>query len=331
MSISIPKLDTPGVENPGPETLTGVRLAVLVVYHFDDFLQGLVAVHLDHLRRYTPPGTVIFGAAIRLARAQHNWLSAQPDVHLPELGTLPHGYREEHNGALDRLAKIAFHEGATHVATMHQDSFPVRADWLARLTTDLDAITPFAVAERRAYNCCMVWDESWQAHGPTMLPGDALRDQAMPKLMAERPDLDFSDGGIGHLLLAHSLGLGWRALRHTAPDILDGRILHLTGSSRIAHAERIPRRDTNLATKLRSLARPMLPHIPKRLRKSLGRAVGVHSVQTPEVSIGRDGSAQDKRDQVSRLVADPDAYVAQALCEPLLPGARWANQRASQT
>lgn len=327
MSSSLPKLDRPAVASPGPEALSGVRLAVLVVYHFDDFLQGLVAVHLDHLRRHTPPGTLIFGAAIRLARAQHNWLSAQPGVRLPELGVLPQGYREEHNGALDRLAKIAFREGATHVATMHQDSFPVCEDWLARLMTDMDANTPFAVAERRAYNCCMVWGEGWQAHGPTMLPSDTLRDQVLPKLMAERPDLDFTDGGVGHLLLAHSLDLRWRALRHTAPDILDGRILHLTGSTRIAHADRIPRRDTNLATKLRSLARPMLPYIPKTLRKTLGRAVGVHSIQTPEVPIGGDGSAQDKRDQVSRLMEDPDAYVAQALREPLLPGARWANQR----
>lgn len=322
-----PKLDAPNGERCGFEDLVDIRLAVLVVYHFDDFLKELVAVHLDYVRRFTPPETVILGAALRLKPEQQAWLAAQPGLQLRELGPLPVGFSEEHNCALDRLAKIAFAEGATHVAAMHQDSFPVRSDWFVRLLTDLDAETPFAVAERRAYNACMVWGRDWQAHEPTMLPSEALCELATQGLTAARPDLHFKDGGIGHLLLAHSLGLRWRALRHTAPDILDGMVLHLTGSTRIAHAESVWRGDTSLAARLRSISSPVLHYFPQSLRNRVGRLVGVRAIPKPQKSIGGDGSAQEKRKQISRLVADPQAYVDAALHEPLWTEAMWANQR----
>lgn len=323
------KLADPSLGASRLEVPADVRLAVLVVYHFDDALQRLVNVHLDYLRRHIPMSSTIFGAAIRLKPEHHDWLANQPNVHLPKLGPLPKGFRAEHNGALDRLAEIAFAEGATHVATFHQDSFPVRSDWLDRLLIDLDDKTPFAVAERRAFNCCMLWGRDWQAQNPTMLASATLRERAAEALMARRPDLDARDGGYGHLLLAELQGVGWRAMRHTAPDIIDDMVLHLTGSTRIAHKNRVLRQDTKLASSLRSIFRPVFPYLPTAIRKRAGRAVGIQALANLNANIGVDGSAQEKHSQITRLVANPETYIFNALREPLYSEAQWENQRPS--
>lgn len=287
-----------------------VRLAVLVAYHFDAFLQSLVEIHLDRLRRHAPPGFVILGAPIRLAGAQQSWLAAQPDVVLPPIGPLPAGRREEHNAALDALARIAFADGATHVATFHQDSFPVSTDWFSRLAGDLDATTVFAAAEPKAYNCCMLWGRAWQDRDPTMLVGQAAQDSGdHARFMAAHPHLDDRDGGIGHLVQAWTAGLRWRPLRHTTPEILDGTVMHLTGATRMVHSTGGNRVESPAITTLRRITKPIRAHLPAAWRQTVFAALTRKDWATP---VGVDGSPDDKRNQITRLIADPDGFIAAA-------------------
>lgn len=287
-----------------------VRLAMLVAYHFDPFLQPLVDIHLDRLRRHAPPGFVIMGAPIRLAGPQQSWLAAQPDVVLPPVGPLPEGRREEHNAALDALARIAFADGATHVATFHQDSFPVSDDWFSRLAADLDAATVFAAAEPRAYNSCMVWGRAWQDRAPTMLvaPTDQHR-QDHARFMAAHPHLDDRDGGIGHLVQAWSTGLRWRPLRNTTPEILDGTVMHLTGATRMVHSAGGNRLESPTITTLRRITRPIRSRLPKAWRDKAMTALTRKDWSTP---VGVDGSPEEKRNQITRLIADPDGFITAA-------------------
>lgn len=290
-----------------------VRLSILVVYHFDEFLKGLVTVHLEQLRRNTPPGTTILGAALRLEPDHKAWLSAQPGVLLPELSEMPEGHREEHSAALDQLAKIAFENGASHVATFHQDSFPIEPNWLSRILHDLDDETVFAVVEPRAYNSCMVWGAHWQARGPRMLVNGGISDSSFATdFFSERPYFHRSDGGIGHLMLALSLGLRWRPIRQTAPEVFDGSILHLTGATRIVHIQAGKQRHSRLFKWLRAGARALEEYIPKTWRSKVKRIFGSKEKDwdwKAPIGGGAHATPKEKRAQISQLVADPGGYI----------------------
>lgn len=300
-----------------------LRLATLTVYHFDETLKPLVTLHLDRLRANCPPGTVFYGAAVRMAPRDTAWLRDRRGVVLPDLPPLPATLQGEHNGALEALAAKAFADGATHVACFHQDSFPIHAGWLPPLLHSLDGPTMFVAAEPRSYNCCMLWDRRWQATGPAMLLTEADRaSDAFARLRADRPDLDPGDGGIGHLLHAYRAGLRWHPLVQTGADlphfaeVLGDSVFHLKAATRLLHTGSGPRTPTPALRGLRKLGLSrMLRWLPLRIRSDLRRSLTLERKDWAAPA-WKEGSAEQKHAQLQALLADPDRFLAQARRAP---------------
>lgn len=289
-----------------------LRLATLVVYHFDAALKPLVRLHLERLRAHCPPETVFYGAAVRISRQDRVWLEQDMGVVLPDLPPLPPTPRAEHNLALDALAAAAFAGGASHVATFHQDSFPIHDGWLAPLLDALHGDTMFAVAEPRSYNCCMLWDRRWQDHGPAMLLSEQARASAeFARFKAAHPDLNMADGGLGHLFKAWQQGLGWRALRPSGQEVLDDTVFHLQAATRLVHARSGAMRDWPIVAVLRGLAAPLGGLVPRIARDRLKRMLRprVKDWHAPQ---GADGTPAEKRGALQALLDDPDGFIAAA-------------------
>lgn len=296
-----------------------LRLATLVVYHFDTGLKPLVRLHLERLKANCPPGTLFYGAAIRLSPADTRWLRDEMGVRLPPLPPLPAILRAEHNAALDALAEAAFADGATHVATFHQDSFPFRPDWLDRLFRDMTDQHAFAVAVPRSFNACMVWDRMWQDRQPTMLLPGAVRASAdYAQFEQAHADLVLPDGGHGHLFKAWQNGLRWRALEKTGADldlraeVLDDAIFHLKAATRLLHGAAGPRHQAPLLRAWRARNWHVLGWMPDGVKAVLRGILGLERKDWAQVTPDGDGSSAQKHAQFRALLDDPDQFIAAA-------------------
>jgi len=102
------------------------RIAVCVVYLVDEPYEFLFYKHLEQVRRCSEGFDIrIYAGVNRLAPKYLEHLRALDFVKLCELAPTLLRYSQEHAHYLDQLVPIALSDGATHIATLDVDSFPV--------------------------------------------------------------------------------------------------------------------------------------------------------------------------------------------------------------
>src|SRR5512143_2978557 len=107
-----------------------MRLAIAVVYLVADSDDDkLLEVHLDQIEKNTPEPYVLYAAANRLPENLRHALARHPNVSILDLPTTELRGSLENAFYLELLVKAAIEDGATHVCTLHMDSFPVRPGW----------------------------------------------------------------------------------------------------------------------------------------------------------------------------------------------------------
>ena len=297
--------------------LMAMKLAVLVAYHFSPDYRPLVALHLDRLRQHSDVDYKVYGGAIRLAPADHDWLASQPDVVLPPLPKLPPEGRGEHNVSLDALARAAYDDGATHFVSLHLDSFPIDDNWLSPAIEAVASGKAFSCIEPRCYNAFLLWDRSWQDIGAEMLLSDADRaSDRFAEFKTEHPKLNHADGGLGFLFTAWQMGKSWHSVQQTSPAIWGDRLLHVEGATRSAMKQQVP-------STLKRLQKPIGMVLPKRLRKVLGPLLR-NALPRPKVVLKGRTTIASKAEQVKAVVADPDGFIARCRAAPLPPDAHLA-------
>lgn len=102
-----------------------MKLAILVVYLFDANTQDLLDLHIRYIRKFTDVPYTIYGSVSRLSSENRQKLAAYPEIQQYDFPITDLRGPAEHSYYLDHLAKIAIQKGATHVVTLHLDSFPV--------------------------------------------------------------------------------------------------------------------------------------------------------------------------------------------------------------
>ena len=109
------------------------RIAVCVVYLVDEPYEFLFYKHLEQVRRCSEGFDIrIYAGVNRLAPKYLEHLRALDFVKLCELAPTLLRYSQEHAHYLDQLVPIALSDGATHIATLDVDSFPVDPNWVGR-------------------------------------------------------------------------------------------------------------------------------------------------------------------------------------------------------
>ena len=199
-----------------------MRLAFVVVYLVRGDAQPLFHRHLEFIRRYAPDCEWWLKAIThRAPDAVRATLAADPGIRLHTPEDLPppavEGASAEHGAYLDAMIECAILDGATHICTLDDDSFPVRADWLDVALGHLDAGQAM-VAAMRAENgdsdlphpsFLVTTADFWREHRPRfLLPrGTSPEFDAYLRQHRQRPDT-----GIGYGFAAHRAGLPWAKL-----------------------------------------------------------------------------------------------------------------------
>lgn len=240
-----------------------MKLGILVVYLVSKENAPLLDLHLRYIENYTQVPYTIYASMNRLLPELREKLEQHPKVKICECPTTELRDIEEHSYYLDRLAKTAVDDGATYLVTLHVDSFPVREDWVAVLTSKLTASCALATIRRIDTGCLIFHRDFWLQFHPTFYPTPVER--ATPRFAQFSRDHDLIvHSGMGYCYRAYCEGLTWKYLQETNKGgntihgaLYDDIIFHLMGANRL-HRDR---------SKIKSV------HIPSLLRAPLNGAV----------------------------------------------------------
>ena len=217
-----------------------MKLGIAVVYVVSEDSSRLLALHLDRIARHATVPYMIYGCAPRLAPRDRALLASRPEVRLTELPSTSLRGSDEHSYYLERLIEIAIGDGATHVVTLHVDSFPVRDGWDAELISRLSDSCVFASLEGINTACLLFSRAFHDQHRPSLLVSheETASEDYQRYIAAHAPKLH---SGIGYGFQAWKNGLGWHVLRETTAagkprwaGIHGDAIFHLTGALRLA-------------------------------------------------------------------------------------------------
>jgi hypothetical protein len=298
-----------------------MRLGIAVVYLVSEKNEPLLDLHLDRLVRHTRVPFTIYGVVNRPAP----WLERRLSLPFVRLCRLPPtGERgpAEHAYYLDSLLLEAVHDGATHIATLHVDSFPVRDRWEEELAAGLDAGTPFAAAVRdeavdfKPFTAAILARADFLGrHRPTLL----LSREAMATREYRRYRRAFPhhpDSGVGWGLTAWRDGLAWLPLKRSNRgqdhihfgSIHGDTFFHLGAASwgrKDFPGSVAPTAALRLRTRLAPFLRELLPAAAReRLKPGIAH-------RFPLLDNERTYRAnEDAFERVrARLLADPEGYV----------------------
>jgi hypothetical protein len=266
-------------------------LGIAVAYMCDSHTDWLLDIHLQQIERNTTVPFTIYGSVNRLAPSYTRRLEASPHVKICPIpdtdkrGTLEHSYY------LDHLVGAAIADGATHVVTMHLDSFPIRPGWAEELAARLDEGYVIATLDTTHTACLFFSREFYVECRPVFFPPDDQRGSREYQQYLLTCSHGPYHSGVGYGFAAHlqqrKVYYQTRALLE-APfgdfgQVFDATIFHLVGA--VWFAERWAGRRETPATRygrlLEALATVYQSAIPwaarrfvrQRLRKPLARLV----------------------------------------------------------
>lgn len=294
-----------------------IRLGIVVVYMAGDEQQALLELHLSRIARHTPTPYTIHGVAGRLAPGCRQKLEESPNLRLHDFVPTELRRTREHSYYLEQLVRAAVDDGATHVVTLHVDSFPVRDGWVEALVGTLSDSSAFATIERINTACLLFHRDFYLRYRPVFLltPAERASRQVESYVRDRSPHLH---SGVGYGLRAWENGMGWHDMRVSAgradasgDAIYDDLIFHLGGAMRLARGpvrempglvrQLGPARFESILGALRTVA-------PGPLRKWL--RVWLKSGLAALIDRPRsEWRSEEMITRSARLLADPDVYI----------------------
>lgn len=250
-----------------------MKLGIVVVYLVADEDEKLLDLHLRQIHKHTTAPYVIYAGVNRLSEKFRARLRQHPEVRICTLVPTDTQGDPEHSFYLDQLVQIAIDDGATHIVTMHTDSFPIRNGW----AEDLDARLGFAAFSTVWYGpytgCLFFRREFYVNNHPRFLLSKEERHSGTFQQFARQHE-HIRHAGIGYLFRAYERGLEWRILPESNPSdafgvIYDEMIFHLQGNARLQPAsrgERARRHKTAAAQLLQYVHRLIRNLVPKSVR-----------------------------------------------------------------
>lgn len=293
-----------------------MKLAIAVVYLAVDRLdERLLDVHLNQIEKNTPEPYLLYAAANRLTEGPRQALARHPHVKVLDLPAT--GLRNSRENAfyLELLVKTAIEEGATHVCTMHMDSFPVRPGWATKLAGQLKGDCVLAGMERdplrdmKPLTAFLLFTrEFYREYRPTFrLPAEVLGTPEYQRYAQSHPHI--LDSGIGYGFTVFREGLSWYRLARTdrGPEgwgfgIFGDLIFHLGGAQWFPlQAAGVERRPNPWMPWLDRAGRVASLVLPGRFRARIGERL-------PR-AVQQDLGSRRMAGRKSALVASPEAFL----------------------
>jgi hypothetical protein len=293
-----------------------MKLAIVVVYMVADEHAPLLDLHLERIERHTSVPYAIYGSVNRLQPKFRERLARDRHVSAIELPPTDLRGAPEHSVYLEQLVRAAIDDGASHIVTLHVDSFPIRDGWIEELSGRLSSSCVLATIEGINTACLLFSRDFYLNSQPAFLPIREQRATAEYRKYLERKDPNVHSG-IGYGFAAHRDGRDWYSMRQTSRSqevgaaTYDDLLFHLKGAVRL---EREPPRE--LSPMIRRVGQERFARIlsafrlvvPAPLRllirkpffKPLARLIDSSKIQ-------REATAM--RSDVQRLFADSDAFL----------------------
>jgi len=294
-----------------------MKLGIVVVYLVAEDDERLLEIHLRQIENNTAVPYRIYAAANRLLPRFRDRLARLPYVTICPIPDVPPG-ASEHPYYLDRLVDTAVRDGATHICTLHVDSFPVRAGWAEELAAQLQgrcvlaAIQRDKLTDRKPVTECMFFKrEFYLAHRPTFrMPEHLLASAEYQRYSLACPHC--ADSGVGYGFAIWAAQLAWFPLlrvdrgrnRYYCGGLYGDLIFHLGGAvihGAGPHATSAAQvRAAKLLSRLRSMAVVLLPwRLRRRFLDIFGLSRWVHeNFTTPALEANK-----------AALLADPDRFL----------------------
>ena len=211
-----------------------MKLGIIVVYLVNENTRLILQEHLRRIKLhtktidYTIYGTIIrtpepLIAQLRVGAYPHMKLYDFVSDTASRAGTIVHPDAREHGSYLDKLTKVAFGDGCSHICTMDMDSFPIRDDWFHVMSEQSAASSSGVVAVFRAENgdtdlthpCGLLMPKTfYEKFSPVFIPPDSFfsSDEFIKYRMetGQRPDT-----GVGVSEIIHRHNLNWMRLKRT--------------------------------------------------------------------------------------------------------------------
>lgn len=283
-----------------------MNLGILVVYSARADDAALLRLHLEQIEKNTRAPFTLYASVNRLALPLQQLLAQRPYVKIVPTPHTPLRESQEHSFYLEQLTQAAIDDGASHLVSLHLDSFPIHPNWVALLDADLGDTNAFATVAFGPYTACLFFRRDFfTKHQPRWLISDAERESERYRQFSRKVK-HILHSGAGYLFKAFSEGRSW----HTLPasnrgvafgSVYEGIIFHLHGVARLerGNAERGTPFGSNLIPWLertRGLIRWVVPH-------DLRRFAWEHFGDQLQ---GMDWLAL--RHSKQRLLDDPDSY-----------------------
>jgi hypothetical protein len=299
-----------------------LRLGVVVVYVVEDGQERLLDLHLSRLARHTAAPYTIHGVTVRTGASCRRRLERDPQAVLHDLPPTALRGAAEHSYYLEPLVHAALDGGATHVVTLHLDSFPVRDGWVEHLIERIQPPHAFATVPGIS-TACLLFPRSFHvAPAPSfLLPPDVLQSGDGERYLRERAPSRHS--GIGYGFKAWQNGLTWYEMPLTAggrshglaeasgAEIHGDLLFHLKGAVRLRSVT-----PPELPAPLRRLGRARVEAALRLVRAAVpeGARKAVRRRWRPQLEPLIDGSrlrwmAEGLRSAAERLDAAPDDYI----------------------
>jgi hypothetical protein len=297
-----------------------VKLAIVAVYMVSEEHEGLLDVHLDRVRRHTSVPYTVYGSVNRLLPRFRRTLERR-GVRTYELPSTDLRGAAEHSHYLEHLVRAALDDGATHVVTLHADSFPVRDGWAEELAGRLSGRHAFVTTEAVSSACLLFPRAFHRLYRPSfLLSGDVERTVEYAKFTQQTTA--FMHSGTGFGFAAHQAGLSWYSMRRTAtaedypggPAIYDDLVFHLQGASRLSKDAPwalgpgvLGARANRLLALLLAALLAATPAPARRLVRTMLKRPGRWWFDQP----ARRWATAEMPLAMERLLADPDRYIDQ--------------------
>lgn len=200
-----------------------MKLGIVVVYLVGPENGALLDLHLGQIEKHTRLPYTIYGSVNRLQPEFRRRLERQPQVKICDCPTTDLRSSEEHSHYLEYLTKFAIEDGASHVVTLHVDSFPVRPGWEEELALNLTGSCAFTTIERINTACLFFHRDFYLKYAPSFLPSENQKKRwSFKKFLRTYNAIPHSGSGFG--FAAFENGLTWHVLPRTTTFAAFGRI-----------------------------------------------------------------------------------------------------------
>ena len=202
--------------NPASQPVT--CLAILVVYVVrDESDLAIVRLHLDRIERHTQVPYTLYATTHRTSPDAQAVIAGAPNVVIYDTAPTDARGNREHAYYLDAMAAQALADGASHIATFDQDSFPIADEWVDVLAGAMPETSGVA-GVLRAENGdtvlphpsgLMIRRDFFERFGPSFSPDSDMTREFRAFL---RTTGQSSDTGIRIAYILWSQRLGWGEL-----------------------------------------------------------------------------------------------------------------------